>query len=63
MIPHLDLQRVNQPYQAQIEEAIQRVARSGWYVLGKEVATFEQNWAAYCGVNHCVGVGTDFQSI
>ncbi len=63
MIPHLDLQRVNQPYQAQIEEAIQRVARSGWYVLGKEVATFEQNWAAYCGVNHCVGVANGLNAL
>ena len=34
---------------------------SGWYVLGKETATFEQNFAQFCGAAHCVGVanGTD----
>src|ERR1017187_4120498 len=31
--------------------------QSGWYVLGKEVEAFEQEYAAYCGSKHCVGVG------
>ena len=29
-----------------------RVLASNWYILGKEVATFERDFAAYCGVNH-----------
>lgn len=41
------------------------VARSGRYILGPEVAAFEQEFAAYCGVRHCVGVanGTDALTI
>ena len=63
MIAHLDLQRINQPYQAEIAEAMRRVAESGWYVLGKEVTTFEQNWAAYCGTSHCIGVANGLNAL
>lgn len=63
MIPHLDLQRANQPYQVEIAEAMRRVAESGWYVLGKEVAAFEQNWAAYCGTSHCIGVANGLNAL
>ena len=41
--------------------AMQRVVSSGWFVLGPEVRAFEEEFAAYCGTRHCVGVasGTD----
>ena len=63
MIPHLDLMQINRPYQAEMAEAMQRVAESGWYVLGKEVASFERNWAAYCGVSHCIGVANGLNAL
>jgi dTDP-4-amino-4,6-dideoxygalactose transaminase len=46
---------------ATIEEAVLSVVRSGQYVLGPEVARFEQDFAALCGAAHGVGVasGTD----
>lgn len=40
-----------------IMEAVADVFRSGWYVLGAEVEAFEAEFAAWCGVAHCVGVG------
>lgn len=40
-----------------------RVLESGWYVLGKEVEIFEQQWAAACGVSHGVGVGNGMDAI
>lgn len=42
-------------------QAMQKVVESGWFVLGPEVEAFEQEFASYCGVTHCVGVanGTD----
>jgi dTDP-4-amino-4,6-dideoxygalactose transaminase len=43
--------------------AVQRVLDSGWYVLGKEVAKFEQQWATLCGVAHGVGVGNGMDAI
>ncbi|TAF02351.1 MAG: hypothetical protein EAZ80_01315 [Runella slithyformis] len=63
MIAHLDLQRTNKPYEAQMAEALQRVAASGWYVLGKEVTTFEKNWATYCGTDHCVGTANGLDAL
>jgi dTDP-4-amino-4,6-dideoxygalactose transaminase len=37
--------------------------RSGWYVLGKEVEAFEQEYAAYCGTKYCVGVGNGLDAM
>lgn len=44
-----------------LNEAFERVARSGWYVLGPEVEAFEQEFATWIGTEHGVGVnsGTD----
>jgi dTDP-3-amino-2,3,6-trideoxy-4-keto-D-glucose/dTDP-3-amino-3,4,6-trideoxy-alpha-D-glucose/dTDP-2,6-dideoxy-D-kanosamine transaminase len=44
-----------------LSESLESVLRSGWFVHGKECAAFEQEFATYCGVAHCVGVanGTD----
>ncbi len=44
-------------YQQEIDEAIHRVLNSGWYILGKEVSTFEEEFAAFIGVPHAIGVG------
>ena len=52
-------------YQDRIAERLEAVARSGRYILGPEVAAFEEEFAAYLGVRHCVGVanGTDALTI
>src|ERR671923_583741 len=49
------------PYHDRLTEALDRVARSGRYILGPEVEAFEEELARYLGVRHCVGVanGTD----
>ena len=44
-------------------EAMNKVLLSGWYVLGKEVATFEENWAAFCSARHAIGVGNGMDAI
>ncbi len=63
MLAHLDLKQLNAPYQTEINEALLRVARSGWYVLGNEVTTFENNWAAYCQTDCCVGVANGLDAL
>lgn len=52
-----DLQRHNQPLAEAVAQATRRVLERGWFVLGPEVEAFEAEFAAYCGVGHCVGVG------
>ncbi len=56
-----DLSRHTQPLQAKLSAAMERVLRSGWFVLGPEVKAFEEEFAAYCGSAHCVSLanGTD----
>jgi dTDP-4-amino-4,6-dideoxygalactose transaminase len=39
----------------ELDDAYFRFMESGWYVLGKEVELFEQEYAEYCGTKHCVG--------
>jgi dTDP-3-amino-3,4,6-trideoxy-alpha-D-glucose transaminase len=53
------------PYHDRVGEALDRVARSGRYILGPEVKAFEEEFARYLGVRHCVGVanGTDALTI
>src|SRR3954452_392508 len=50
-----------EPYHDRLSEALDRVARSGRYILGPEVEAFEDEFARYIGVRHYVGVanGTD----
>jgi len=63
MIPFLDLNEINNPHRAAIEEATLRVLRSGWYILGNELKTFEKSFAAYCNADFCVGVANGLDAI
>ncbi|MCF0064374.1 DegT/DnrJ/EryC1/StrS family aminotransferase [Dyadobacter chenwenxiniae] len=63
MIPFLDLNEVNAPYLNAIEAASLRVIRSGWYILGNELRSFETAFATYCNVTHCVGVANGLDAI
>jgi dTDP-4-amino-4,6-dideoxygalactose transaminase len=47
----------------EIDSAIERVLKRGWYILGKEVESFEKEFAEYLGVKYCVGVGNGLQAI
>lgn len=44
-----------------VHEAVERVLKSGWYILGREGEAFEREFAGYCGTKDCVAVanGTD----
>lgn len=56
-IPFLDLKAPYIELKDELDTAYFRVMESGWYILGQEVTAFEQEFAAYCGVKHCIGVG------
>jgi dTDP-4-amino-4,6-dideoxygalactose transaminase len=63
LIDFLNLGRVNAPYEPAIREGIDRVLRSGFYILGEETAAFEREFADYCGVKHCVGVANGLDAL
>jgi dTDP-4-amino-4,6-dideoxygalactose transaminase len=46
-----------------IDEAIHRVVANAEFILGKDVDLFEQEFAAYCGVNHAVGVDSGMSAL
>lgn len=59
----LNLERENKRYASEFKEAASRVIDSGWYILGEEKEKFEKDFAAYCGTNHCIGVGNGLDAI
>ena len=63
MIPFLNLQKINSKYQEQINQATAMVVDFGWYILGKEVEAFENNFAQYCGAKHCLGVANGLDAL
>jgi dTDP-4-amino-4,6-dideoxygalactose transaminase len=62
-IPFADLKPLYHEVKEELDAAFLRVMESGWYVLGNEVEAFEQEFAAYCGVKHCVGVGNGLEAL
>ncbi len=63
MIPFLDLKAINQQHRQALIDAATRVIDSGWYVLGQEVKAFEQDFSAYCGTSHCVGLANGLDAL
>ncbi|WP_240098628.1 DegT/DnrJ/EryC1/StrS family aminotransferase [Thermomonas flagellata] len=62
-VPFLDLKAPHQELQAELDAVWARVRDSGWYILGPEVEAFEQEYAEYCGVRHCVGVANGLDAL
>lgn len=50
-------------YQDEFEQKALAVLRSGWYVLGKEVSSFEEEFAAYTGAEYCVGLASGLDAL
>ena len=63
MIKFLDLQKINAQYEQELKEAANRVIDSGWYLLGKELEDFEQNYASFCGTKYALGVANGLDAL
>jgi dTDP-4-amino-4,6-dideoxygalactose transaminase len=62
-IPFLDLKEAYSELQNEIEDAVLRSLRSGWYIGGKDVEEFEQAFAYYTETRHCVGVANGLDAL
>ncbi|HLM01516.1 MAG TPA: DegT/DnrJ/EryC1/StrS family aminotransferase, partial [Pyrinomonadaceae bacterium] len=62
-VPFLDLKAVYSEIKDELDEAYARVMSSGWYILGAEVEAFENEFAAYCGAKHCIGVANGLDAL
>lgn len=62
-IPFLELKPAYLELKEEMDAASQRVMNSGWYILGEEVEAFEREFAAFCQVKHCIGVGNGLEAL
>jgi dTDP-4-amino-4,6-dideoxygalactose transaminase len=63
MILFLDLKKINDTHQAELEQCISKVILSGWYILGEEVKSFESEFAEFCQSKNCIGVGNGLDAL
>ena len=63
MIKFLDLQKINLSRQVEIEERLLNTFKSGWYLLGNEVKSFEENLAKYTGCKYAIGVANGLDAL
>ncbi len=61
--PFLELKSAYEELKTEIDVAVARVLDSGWYIGGAEVERFEREFADYCGVAECVGVGNGLDAL
>ena len=63
MIKYFDLKRINASFGDDLKTALSRAVNSGWYIRGREVEQLENEFAAYVGTNHCIGVGNGLDAL
>ena len=63
MIKFLDLKKINNQYENEINTAIQQVLDSGWYLLGEQVQSFENELSDFNGVKHSVAVASGLDAL
>lgn len=62
-MPFLDIGAGYRELKAEIDEAVARVQDSGWYLLGKELESFEHDFASYTGARACAGVANGLDAL
>lgn len=63
MIKYLELNKVNAPYRAEIEDKLKTILDKGWYLLGDELEQFERLFASYCDTKHAIGVASGLDAL
>jgi len=63
MIKFLDLKKINDSFQPELDQAVQRAVHSGWYLMGEELKNFEKEYAAYTGSPHVIGVANGLDAL
>lgn len=62
-VPFLDLSRMHQSIRPSLDAAYTRVLDSSWYITGAELSAFENEFASYSQVKHCIGVGNGLDAL
>ena len=62
-IRYFDLARINDSFRPEIDEAVNNVITSGWYLNGDETKKFEKEFAEFTGCTHCIGTGNGLDAL
>ena len=62
-IPFYDIGESYKELKSEIDSAVAKVLSSGWYILGKEVASFEEDFAEFIGTKYCVGTSNGLDAL
>ena len=63
MIKFLDIQKITESFEPELSEAIKRVVKRGWFLLGEEVNAFEKEYAEYIESKYCIAVGNGLDAL
>ena len=62
-IDYENLQKLNEPFFQEYQTQFEKVLKSGWYILGQSVKTFEEEFANYNKSKYAVGVASGLDAI
>jgi len=62
-VPFLDLGQLHRSIREPLDEAYRRVMDSGLFIMGPELEAFEAEFAQYCEVKYCIGVGNGLEAL
>lgn len=62
-VPFFSFETIQSQSGAAVDAAIRRVTESSTFILGPEVRRFEEEWADYCGADHCVGLSSGLAAL
>lgn len=63
MIEYESLKQLNMPFIEAYKKSFSETLDSGWFILGKNTSTFEQEFANYCGSKHCIGLASGLDAL
>lgn len=63
MINFLDLKRINSKYEDEFKSFFESFIKDGHYIMGKNLASFEEEFANYCGSKYSIGVANGLDAL
>ncbi len=62
-VPFLDVGTTYRELEKEISQGVKDVLECGWYIHGEQLKQFEQEFARFCGVKFCLGVGNGINAL
>lgn len=62
-VPFVSFRELEKELDAELRDAFDRVLKNSWYIEGTEGKKFEEEFAVYCGVKHCIGCGNGLDAL